>query len=184
MSWDMQDLSSSNGKLLLEYARQAIANHLEGQRAPVVPSALKEILLCRGCFVTLKKQNRLRGCIGTFDDKQPLIDNVRQMAVAAATEDFRFPPVLYSEIAQIKIEISILGELRKMNSIQELKIGKHGIIVSKGGYSGTYLPQVATEQGWTAEKFVQHCACQKAGIPLAEVSEAEVFLYEIQKFSD
>lgn len=180
----MPDSFSNSQKALLSLARQAIRVFLENKSFPSLSETPPEFLIKRGCFVTLKKSGMLRGCIGTFDATESLAHNVMRMAIAAATEDYRFASVELSELNQIRIEISILGEPVKMNSIEELVIGKHGIIVQYQNRRGVYLPEVAVEQNWKAHEFITHCGLHKAGIRQAELDRAEVHLFEVEKIAD
>ena len=180
----MPDLSSGSRKFLLDLARQSIRIHLETGDWPQVPPHERELDIARGCFVTLQKHGQLRGCVGTFDASRPLVENVVRMAAASAFQDTRFPPVVKTELAEIKIEISVLGPLVKMNVLEEIVIGKHGVYVKLGVRSGTFLPEVATEQGWSREEFLVECARHKAGLSIAEIAQAEVYLYEVEKFEE
>lgn len=180
----MPDLSSSNRAELLAAARKAIAVYLETGDHYVVEAADAKMDLRRGCFVTLRKGGRLRGCIGTFNDSQPLKENIPRMAVAAAFQDPRFSPVDRGELAKIKIEISVLGNLEKIASIEEIELGKHGILVRLGPRSGTFLPDVAAEHKLSREEFVMLCAREKAGLDPKEIACAELFRYEVEKFSE
>jgi AmmeMemoRadiSam system protein A len=180
----MPVLSSNSQRILLKLARTAIETCLKQEKPMGFDSPSGELLLPRGCFVTLRKSGHLRGCIGTFDPSQPVYKNVSRMAAASATEDPRFSPVTLQELPEIRIEISILGETLRMRFLEEIEIGRHGVLIKYGYRSGTYLPDVAVEQKWTAEEFVRHCALEKAGLTPEEFSRAEIFLYEVQKFSE
>ena len=137
-----------------------------------------------GVFVTLHKHGELRGCIGRFEPTEPLYKVVQQMAVAASTEDYRFQPVESNEIKDLDLEISVLTPMRKINSIDEIVLGKHGIYIKKGTRGGTFLPQVAKETGWTKEEFLGHCAQDKAGIGWDGWKTADIFIYEALVFSE
>lgn len=130
-----------------------------------------------GAFVTLHKDGNLRGCIGRFIADKPLYQVVQEMAIASATQDYRFSAVTESELKNIKIEISVLSPLKKISSIDEIEIGKHGIYLIKGSLGGTFLPQVAIETGWTKEEFLGHCAQDKAGIGWNGWKDADIFIY-------
>lgn len=182
--WDMPDLSSNSRKKLLEAARSAIRTYVETGDHLVLDVRDAELNLPRGCFVTLRKSGNLRGCIGTFDHSQPLSQNIPRMAVAAACQDPRFAPVSKTELPQIKIEISILGELEKITAIDEIELGRHGILIRYGSRSGTFLPDVATEHKLTREEFVMLCAREKAGLDPEDIAHAELFRYEVEKFSE
>ncbi|MFZ5801859.1 MAG: AmmeMemoRadiSam system protein A [Candidatus Omnitrophota bacterium] len=178
----MPGLSSSEQTVLLALAREAIGRRLgQAHEGPSVPPGLAGRR--GGCFVTLKKDGRLRGCIGTFDAEALLADQVREMAVAAAFSDPRFPPVGQKEFPHLRIELSILTPFRPVRSWQEIEVGRHGIYVKYGPYSGTYLPEVAVEQGWDKEDFFRYCALEKAGIPAAHLTDTQIFVYETLKIA-
>jgi AmmeMemoRadiSam system protein A len=132
----------------------------------------------------LKIDGDLRGCIGRFDATEPLYKVVQQMAIAASTQDSRFPEVTPAEFKEIDIEISVLTPMRKISSIDEFQLGKHGIYMKKGFSSGTFLPQVATETGWTKEEFLGHCAQDKAHIGWNGWKDAELYVYEAYVFGE
>ncbi len=117
-----------------------------------------------GAFVTLKQQGCLRGCIGRIVSDIPLYLLVQEMARAAALYDNRFPPVSVEDLPHLTYEITVLSTLREIKSIDEIELGKHGIIIEAKGRSGVFLPQVATETGWSLEEFLGHCSRDKAGL--------------------
>ncbi|HPB68754.1 MAG TPA: AmmeMemoRadiSam system protein A, partial [Candidatus Omnitrophota bacterium] len=119
-----------------------------------------------GAFVTLHKRKMLRGCIGNIVARGPLYLTVRDMAIAAATQDPRFPAVTKEELDQLDVEISVLSRPRRCRDVNEIKMGTHGVIVRKGIFhQGVFLPQVATETGWTREEFLSNLCMHKAGLP-------------------
>jgi len=179
----MPALSSNNRRQLLDLAVESIRTYLVSGSSPEFTTQDPALTQAVGCFVTLKKTGDLRGCIGTFERTVPLYQNIMRMAQAAAFQDFRFPSVEKSELDKISVEISVLGELKKIGSIEEIEIGKHGILVKLGNRSGTLLPQVAVEQQWNREQFVMCCAREKAGFSPREISQAEIYVYEVEKFS-
>ena len=149
------------------------------------PSGLSKTLTTNcGAFVTLRKRGDLRGCIGRFDATEPLFKVVQQMAIASSTEDYRFSPVEPKEVNQLEIEISVLTPMRRIKSIDEFELGKQGIYMKKGARAGTFLPQVATETGWTKEEFFGHCAQDKAGIGWNGWKDAELYVYEALVFDE
>lgn len=187
--WVMPDLSSNSRRTLLSLARLALQSHWEGggaekENVSSLAGRSPELLMKRGCFVTLKEHGALRGCIGTFQADKPLFENVMRMAVSAGFQDPRFPPLSRGELEQVHIEISVLGDLRKMNSMEELEMGRHGVWIQCGLKSGTFLPEVATEQGWSREEFIRRCAAEKAGLNAEEFSHAEISLYEVTKIKE
>lgn len=180
----MPALSSNSKKILLELARSAIKTYcLTGDHAAFRIEE-PELQIRRGAFVTLHQAGKLRGCVGTFDHHRFLCDNVARMAVAAAFQDHRFPPVHKNELDQIRIDVSVLGELEKVNSLNEIEIGKHGVYVKLGDRTGTFLPEVAVEQKWQVPEFVTFCAREKAGLKPEECGRAEIFRYEVEKIKE
>ncbi len=137
-----------------------------------------------GAFVTLNKNGKLRGCIGRFNPEQPLYQTVQEMTISASTQDYRFQPVRPSELNLIDIEISVLTPLKRIVNVDEIELGKDGIYIVKENKSGTYLPQVATDTGWTLEEFLGHCARDKAGIGWDGWKDAEIYTYRAIVFSE
>jgi len=179
-------LTDKDKKDLLSIARTSIERFVKNRKKfeieeKTIPSILKTPC---GAFVTLKKYGNLRGCIGRFDASEPLYQVVQEMAIASSTQDYRFSPVELKEIPELEIEISVLTPMRHISSIDEIELGKHGIYIKKGNRSGTFLPQVATETGWTKEEFLGHCAQDKAGIGWNEWKDAEVYVYEALVFGE
>lgn len=129
-----------------------------------------------GAFVTLHENGQLRGCIGRMRSELPLDETISEMAQAAAFEDPRFDPVSRAEIADITIEITVLGILRKIASAEEIVVGNHGIYIIARGRSGVLLPQVATEYGWNRLEFLDH-VCLKAGLPPGAWQDADTQLF-------
>ena len=176
----MFTLNDTEKKLLKEIAKNALYEAvLNNKRLNIDPSNLpqkfKEHL---GAFVTLNKDGRLRGCIGRFEPDQPLYEVIIDMAISASRYDNRFTPVTPDELEHIDIEISVLTPRVRANSVDDIIIGKHGIYVVYGNHSGTYLPQVATDMGWSKEEFFRSCCEEKAGIPPQHCKDAELYLYE------
>ncbi len=175
-------LSQADREELLRVARRTLEVFLEHGKTPSVETESDHLLEARGAFVTLHKGVQLRGCIGTFEARDPLIDTVQRMAVAAATKDPRFPSVVAKELSAIWLEISALTPLRRA-AADEVEVGTHGVYVSRGFSRGVLLPQVATEHNWDRETFLKH-TCLKAQLPAdawrdpettIEVFSAEVF---------
>ena len=131
-----------------------------------------------GAFVSLHKKGQLRGCIGHFGEDVPLYKIVAEMARAAAFEDPRFLPLRREELSEIDIEISVLTPMRRIKSLDEFQLHRHGIYIRKGRRSGTFLPQVADEVNWTKEEFVAHCSRDKAGLGWDGWRDAELYVYE------
>lgn len=117
-----------------------------------------------GAFVTLKREGRLRGCIGNIVGKGPLAATIERMAGAAAFEDPRFSPLTAEELDDLDIEISVMGPLSPCPDPELIEVGRHGLYIRKSVHSGLLLPQVATEWGWDRETFLDQ-TCVKAGLP-------------------
>jgi AmmeMemoRadiSam system protein B/AmmeMemoRadiSam system protein A len=173
---------------LLHIARDTIGKYLETGRivdAGSTSSLTTRLLSPASAFVTLSKDKKLRGCIGHFNTDKPLFRVVQEMAVSAATRDYRFAGIEKEELDKIRIEISVLTPMRRIQSIKEIVLGKHGIYIKKGSSSGTFLPQVADQTDWNAEEFVSHCSRDKAGIGWDGWKEdAEIYVYEAYVFGD
>lgn len=149
---------------LLRLARAAVTEFV-GRRAVIEDrSGRAELAEPRGAFVTLRKRGELRGCIGFIEPVAPLGRAVIQAAILAATEDPRFPPVAASEIADLRVEISVLTPAREIDNPREVLVGTHGLIVERDGRKGVLLPQVPVENGWDRETFLEQ-ASLKAGLP-------------------
>jgi AmmeMemoRadiSam system protein B/AmmeMemoRadiSam system protein A len=131
-----------------------------------------------GAFVTLKINGELRGCIGRFISSDPLYKAVQASALSSAFEDPRFSPLTKEEFKKTDIEITVLGPLKKINSINEIILGKHGIYIKKDSRAGTMLPQVATENNWSVEEFLGFTSRDKAGIGWDGWKDAEIFIYD------
>jgi len=171
---------------LLKIARNTISEYIGKKSMPQIneKTLTVNLLTPAGAFVTLKENGELRGCIGNFKPDGPLYKTIQSMAVASSTEDYRFSPVIESEISKIEIEISVLTPMRKIKSIDEIVMGKHGIYIRKGMQAGTFLPQVATETKWTKEEFLGHCAQDKAGIGWNGWKDADIYIYEALVFGE
>jgi len=168
---------------LLDLAFDSLRSYFRGERPEPPALAGPELVQQTGCFVTLHKDGQLRGCIGTFERQGPLYEKVQRMARAAAFQDPRFPPLAKTELASLSLDISILSEMTKAGSMDEIELGRHGIYISLGPKNGTLLPEVAVEHKMTREQFVMCCAREKAGLTPMECAQAEIYLYEVQKFS-
>lgn len=173
-------------KELLKIARETIKLYLEtGKRyePAVTDSLLKEDM---GAFVTLRKRGELRGCIGHMVASGPLYLAVRDMAIAAATEDPRFAPMTAAELDKVDLEISVLTPMRKVADASEIKIPGNGVMVRMGWRSGVYLPQVADETGWSKEEFMDSLCAHKAGIPMNawKTGQCEIYVFTAEVFGE
>jgi MEMO1 family protein len=157
-------LNTQQKDRLLAVARQAITTYLQTGKKVEVAESDPVLNQKRGAFVTLNQHHELRGCIGNLVGSQPLYLTVRDMAIEAAVGDPRFSPLTDQELKTVEIEISVLSEMQKIDSAQSIELGKHGVLVRKGYQSGVFLPQVATETGWSKEEFLNNLCAHKAGL--------------------
>jgi hypothetical protein len=183
---DTYSLTKGEKDQLLHIARTSIRNYLEtGEISKINTKGFSDKLLANsGAFVTLNKTGALRGCIGLFTADIPLYQVVQEMAISAATRDNRFDRVSAEELNQIEIEISVLTPMHKIESINEIVLGKHGIYIKKGSNAGTFLPQVATQTGWNLQEFLGYCSRDKAGIGWDGWKEADIYVYEAYVFGE
>lgn len=162
----MTVLSDADGAALVRAARDIVMGHLWGTDGAGrdIPEG------SAGIFVTIKKERRLRGCIGHLNPDRPIRDNLRDAAISAATADPRFEGVDADELGKITFEVTVLGSPERISVadpeqyLSEIKVGRDGLIVSRRGASGLLLPQVPGEYGWDVREFLEH-TCQKAGLP-------------------
>jgi len=137
-----------------------------------------------GAFVSIYNENKLRGCLGRFGSSLTLGQVVKEMTLAAATRDQRFDPIKKEELLNLRYEISILTPRRKIKSIDEIVLGRHGIYIEKDEYHGVFLPQVAVKTGWTLEEYLGHCSKDKAHMGWDGWREADIFVFEAIIISD
>jgi len=174
-------MNEEQKKQLLAVARNTVKAVVSGKKpVRIFPDDPVLAEHC-GCFVTLKNRGELRGCIGQFTSDKPLIQLVSEMAVASSTQDSRFfaDRITPEEIDELDIEISVLSPLKKTDNPLSLRLGIDGIYIKKGYAGGCFLPQVATETGWSKEEFLSYCCSHKAGLPpdAWKDKKTEVFLF-------
>lgn len=159
-------LSSKEKKLLIQAAKDSISSMLNNNKLPETEDIPDDSPLNTpyGVFVTLKLNGQLRGCMGNFEPKKPLIEVVKDTAILSAFKDPRFPQVTPEELKKISISISVLSPRKKVEKYQEIIPGKHGVYVQKDYLGGTYLPQVAPEQNWDREQMLNHLCEDKSGV--------------------
>lgn len=177
-------LNDQQRERLLRVARQAVLAVCCREAEPDLITDDPALTAVQGAFVTLHQANGdLRGCIGHIEGHLPLIETVAEMAIAAATQDPRFPRVRCEEVPSLHIEISAMSPIAEVADFNDIQVGRHGLIVSCGYRRGLLLPQVAMEYQWTCDEFLCH-TCVKAGLPphawkeagtKVECFEAEVF---------
>jgi AmmeMemoRadiSam system protein A len=161
----MFELNEDQRKTLLRIARQSITAVLDGRSPDEKADDFDETLRQpAGAFVTLTRDGDLRGCIGSIRAVEPLYKAVASSAVSAAFRDPRFPPLRPGELEQLDLEISVMGPIERVTNIEDIVVGRDGLIISRGAYAGLLLPQVATEYRWDRQTFLGQ-TCRKAGLP-------------------
>jgi MEMO1 family protein len=176
-------LSAEDKAALHRIARESIEAKLLGKKAPSLEDLSVTLKEDRGAFVTLKTHGQLRGCIGRLAADRPLGEVVADMALAAAFQDPRFSPLRADELKGLEIEISALTPFKKIVGVDEIQVGKHGILMRNGSSSGLLLPQVATDYGWDRTTFLEN-TCQKAGLPKGcwKDKNTEIYIFSADVF--
>ena len=169
---------------LLSRAHEAVSSHPE-PLPPLVHDGLSaELLQPAGAFVTWTKFGDLRGCVGRMAAELPLYQTVGEVAVMAAYEDPRFPPVEGAEITHLRAEISVLTPMESITGAEDIVIGRDGLFLVSGRNSGLLLPQVAEEEGFDADEFLR-ATCIKAGLPPEGwPGDAQLFRFSTVIFAD
>lgn len=176
-------LTAIDQQRLLTLARQALEARVRRESAPPLPGGGALDWPC-GAFVTIHHRGDLRGCLGRIDVDAPLAETVAHLAAVVSDSDPRFDPVSPHELPDIDLEISVLTPEREAASIDDIEIGRHGLIIEQGHRRGLLLPQVATEQGWDRETFLDQ-ACRKASLPAdAWRRGAKILIFEAQVFGE
>ena len=177
------DISVDDRHRLLRLARQTLEARVRKSEAPAVEHGGALDWPC-GAFVTIHCRGDLRGCLGRGDVDAPLADTVAHLAAVVSDSDPRFSPVSAGELPDISLEISVLTPEQEVRSIDEIEIGRHGLIIEQGHRRGLLLPQVATEHGWSREVFLEH-TCRKASLaPDAWRHGARILIFEAQVFGE
>jgi AmmeMemoRadiSam system protein A len=156
-------LGIADKKELLRIARKSIGAALAGKPSERTTESSIALMERCGAFVTLHLHGDLRGCIGYIEARFPLVETVGEAAAKAALEDPRFLPLTEEELKDVVIEISALSPLKMISNVEEIEVGKHGLVIEAGNTRGLLLPQVATEYGWSREQFLSQ-TCRKAGL--------------------
>jgi len=176
-------LTSEERRGLLRHARETLAAYFDGGPRPD-PPALADPGGHSGAFVTLEVGGDLRGCIGYPGATESLDQVVAGCAIAAATEDPRFPPLDRREMEDLAIEISVLTPIVAVEDVGEIEVGRDGLVVSDGRRRGLLLPQVAVERGWDRDTLLAH-TCLKAGLRAdAWKTGARVLRFQAEVFSE
>ncbi len=178
-------LSKQEQESLLALARKTIEAKLNDSPPPEVTDASSYLKNGCGAFVTLTKNDNLRGCIGLIKSPKPLGQTIQEAAEAAAFKDPRFPPLNEDELKDIRIEISVISPLQKISSIRKIKVRRHGLFIKKGAAQGLLLPQVAAHHDWDRQTFLEH-VCLKAGLEKDawKEPESEIMVFDAQVFEE
>jgi AmmeMemoRadiSam system protein A len=157
------DFTEARQKELIDLARRSIENFIKSGH--FIDYESNDLVLNQTCgvFITLRKGEALRGCIGQMWADTPLYQTVKDTAISAATRDPRFPPVSEVELDELSIKISILSPLDLVEDVSEIEVGKHGLMIMYAGRRGVLLPQVPVERGWDRVTFLENL-CVKAGL--------------------
>jgi len=176
---ELIEMDEKDKKILLQIARKSVESAITGisNDQTQIEITSPELKRKKGAFVTLRTQGRLRGCIGRMVSDNPLHKLVSGIAASAAMDDPRFNQIEPSELEYLEIEISVLSHLKKVEDPLDFELGRHGIYVKKGPANGCFLPQVATDTGWTKEEFLSQCCHSKAGLSPDAWKEKDVEVY-------
>ena len=161
----IEELSMEQKRALFELAEMTIHDYVKSGKIKEMQVTDPRLKVEEGAFVTIRKKGQLRGCIGNVLGRGPLFDTVKEMAIAAATKDPRFQPIKEDELDEIEIEVSVLSKPWRIKNADEIKLGVHGVIVSQGFRNGLFLPEVATDWGFTKDEFLSRLCSEKAGLP-------------------
>jgi AmmeMemoRadiSam system protein A len=175
-------IDAEEQRRLLDLARRALDAKVRGTTPPAVETDADDPR--RGAFVSIFWRGELRGCLGRLKSNLPIRRIVFQLAQAVADSDPRFEKVTASELADLAFEISVLTREREVTSVEEIEVGRHGLIVEHGSSRGLLLPQVPIEHGWDRDTFLDH-TCIKAGLEaVAWRRGVRIFIFEAQVFGD
>jgi len=183
---DLPMLNDTQKKQLLQIARDSIQTYLTTGKKLEIKEADRLLSQEMGAFVTLRSHTELRGCIGNLIGSEPLYLTVRDMAIEAATGDQRFPKVSLGELKNIEIEISVLSSIKRITDPNQIILGTHGVLVKKGINSGVFLPQVATESGWSRDEFLDNLCAHKAGLASDAWKDksTQLYIFNAEVFSE
>jgi len=178
-------LNMEDRKKLIEIAKTSVFNKIKGNKMPEFKNLSETLKQYCGAFVTLNENGQLRGCIGYIVAEKPLYQTVEDVAISAAINDPRFPPVSKGELDKLEFEVSVLTPFRLITDVNEIEVGKHGLFIVKGRNSGVLLPQVATSNKWDRNIFLEQ-VCIKAGLPMGSWKEkdADIYVFSAEVFGE
>jgi AmmeMemoRadiSam system protein B/AmmeMemoRadiSam system protein A len=173
---------------LLSLARSTLDAYLSDHTRPAYAPTSPAQQQPRATFVTLrhKRSHDLRGCRGEVFARYPLWESVQRISILSATDDPRFKPMTHDELAEAHIEISVLTPLRLARNPEEVIVGRHGVMIRKGGHGGLFLPQVPVEQGWSRDEYLSTLCWMKAGLPADAWRKpgAQLYFFEAEIFEE
>jgi len=183
-----EKLNQKEKEILLKLSRATLVSYLNDNKLPQLSlntyNINPRLMLNQGVFVTIQKEKQLRGCIGFIVGRMPIFQAVIQNTINASSRDPRFHPMKTEEIEEVTIEISVMSPLKKIKSIEEIKVGTHGLYLVKGENNGVLLPQVPGQFGWDRKTFLEQISL-KAGLPKDAYKEgAEIYIFSAQVFGE
>jgi AmmeMemoRadiSam system protein A len=178
-------LSDEEKRALLDLARRTLESYLTDKTTPRNRFAGGALTERKGVFVSLHNGEDLRGCIGQLSPDEELHNVIQHCVISAALEDTRFMPVTKEELAELNIEISVLTPFHRIQQIEEIEVGRHGLYVVQGHFRGLLLPQVASQYGWDRIMFLKQ-ACRKSGLPESAWQDPRtaIHTFEAEVFSE
>ncbi len=179
-------LNDEQKKTLLKLARNTIENYIIKGIMPRFENTDEVYRQEDGAFVTIHNKGKLRGCIGLIESKQRLYETIIEMSIEASRNDPRFDAVSEDELKDMDIEISVLTKPERAGGLDDIELGKHGVIIKNGFVSGVFLPQVATEQGWTKQQLMENLCEGKAGLRKDAYKDpaTQIYIFEAEVFGE
>jgi AmmeMemoRadiSam system protein A len=176
-------MDAPDRRRLLDLARRSLEAQVH-RAPPPTPGSGGVFDIPAGAFVSIHHHGELRGCLGRIESSGRLVDTVVHLASIVGQADPRFPPVRPDELDGISLEISVLTEPTEVETVDEIEVGRHGLIVEQGLRRGLLLPQVAMEYRWDRDTFLEH-TCLKAGLPKdAWKRGARILVFEAEVFGE
>jgi AmmeMemoRadiSam system protein A len=172
-------LDAEEKRALLDLARETLEFYLKNKSTPPCRLTSRALIERKGAFVSLHNGDELRGCIGQVSAEKELCKVVQHCVISAAVEDARFLPVTKEELAELNIEISVLTPFSRIQRIEEIEVGRHGLYVVQGHFRGLLLPQVASQYGWDRLTFLKQ-TCRKSGLPESAWQDPQTAIYTFE----
>ena len=178
-------LNDSDKAKLLNLARKTLEEHFVRGSMPDFQTDCPGLLERKGAFVSLHREGDLRGCIGQLEPDHKLFKTVQHCTLSAAFSDPRFPPLQQKELDGLDIEISVLTPFRRVENMEEITVGQHGLYIVRDHFRGLLLPQVAVQYRWDRVTFLEQ-TCYKAGLKESAWKDPQtnIYIFEAEVFSD